>query len=77
MRFALQLCEQARASECPLWFTSTSTKKLHPSLPLNTAVVLPVHLHADSDDEDKRAEDTYYMAVRFVLHCAASMRLAK
>eukprot|EP00903_Cladosiphon_okamuranus_P011855 g11137.t1 len=58
-----QLCEQARASECPLWFTSTATKKLHPSLPLNTAVVLPVHLHADSDDEDTRAEDTYYVAV--------------
>eukprot|EP00752_Nemacystus_decipiens_P007986 g7135.t1 len=58
-----QLCEQARASECPLWFTSTATKKLHPSLPLNTAVVLPVHLDAESDDEEKRAEDTYYMAV--------------
>ncbi|CAN0063883.1 unnamed protein product [Pylaiella littoralis] len=59
-----QLCEQARASECPLWFVSTATKKLHPSLPLNTAVVLPVYLHVDSDDDkDERADDTSYMAV--------------
>ncbi|CAN0088492.1 unnamed protein product [Ectocarpus sp. 6 AP-2014] len=54
-----QLCEQARASECPLWFKSTPARKLHPSLPINTAVVLPVHLHVDSDDEDKMADDTY------------------
>lgn len=62
----LQLCEQARASECPLWFTSTAMKKLHPSLPINTAVVLPVRLHTDSDDEDKRPDDSYYMAVRLI-----------
>lgn len=65
-RSFLQLCEQAKTSECPLWFTSTATKKLHPSLPLNTAVVLPVRLAADSDDENKRADDTCYMAVRSV-----------
>lgn len=61
-RGAKQLCEQARASECPLWFTSTAVRKLHPSLPLNTAVVLPVHLDTDSDDEDRAGDD--YIAVR-------------
>ena len=61
-RGAKQLCEQARASECPLWFTSTAVRKLHPSLPLNTAVVLPVHLDSDSDDEDRAGDD--YIAVR-------------
>ncbi|CAB1104498.1 unnamed protein product [Ectocarpus sp. CCAP 1310/34] len=54
-----QLCEQARASECPLWFKSTPARKLHPSLPINTAVVLPVHVNVDSDDEDKMTDDTY------------------
>lgn len=45
------MCEQAKASECPLWFTSTPSRKLHPSLPINTAVALPVHIDTDSDDE--------------------------
>ena len=52
---------QAWAGECPLWFTSTAARKLHPSLPLNTAVVLPVHLDTDSDDEDRAGDD--YIAV--------------
>lgn len=46
--FPVQLCVQARASGCPLWFVSSESEKLHPSLPLNTAVVLPIDLEADS-----------------------------
>lgn len=69
----MQLCEQARESECPLWFTSTATKKLHPSLPINTAVVLPVHVNTDSDDEDVMGGDSCYMAVRVIASFVRAM----
>jgi hypothetical protein len=43
----LQLCERAKASECPLWFTSQDQDTpLHADLPLNTAVALPIRLES-------------------------------
>lgn len=58
------MCEQARANECPLWFTpkTDTDTKLHPSLPLNTAVALPVSLTSESSADN----DGGYIAVSHV-----------
>lgn len=67
------MCEQTRASECPLWFTSSATRKLHPSLPLNTVVVLPVHLD-DMYQGDENTGD--YIAVFLSLQLLERNRLS-
>lgn len=62
-----QLCKQARVSECPLWFTSTDSRPLHPALNLKTAVVLPVHLDSTTefDDHSEGSKSGEYFTVRY------------
>eukprot|EP00611_Tribonema_gayanum_P020591 TRINITY_DN3780_c0_g1_i1.p1 TRINITY_DN3780_c0_g1~~TRINITY_DN3780_c0_g1_i1.p1 ORF type:complete len:538 (+),score=136.60 TRINITY_DN3780_c0_g1_i1:226-1839(+) len=76
------LCERARESECPLWFTSKDhDTPLHADLPLNTAVVLPIRLESMRKDccvvffstADVQRDRT---ALDFLVHIAKAAVLA-